>query len=77
MLVVTRKVGESIMIGDDVEISIVKLGDGSVKIGVEAPKDIKVLRKEIFEAVKSENKLAANINLDILKSIKSSENGED
>jgi carbon storage regulator len=66
MLVVTRKKGESILIGDDIEISINKIEDGSVKIAISAPKDIIILRKEVYEKVKEENKEAANKNIDIL-----------
>jgi carbon storage regulator len=66
MLVVTRKKGESILIGDDIEISINKIEDGNVKIAISAPKDIIILRKEVYEKVKEENKEAANKNVDIL-----------
>ena len=66
MLVVTRKKGESILIGDDIEISINKIEDGSVKIAILAPKDVTILRKEVYEKVKEENKEAINKNIDIL-----------
>lgn len=66
MLVVTRKKGESILIGDDIEISINKIEDGSVKIAISAPKDVTILRKEVYEKVKEENKEAINKNADIL-----------
>ena len=70
MLIITRKKGQSIMIGDDIEITVSKLDDGSVKLGIDAPKDMTILRKEIYEEVKKENKAAMNINMDILKSMK-------
>lgn len=70
MLVVTRKKGESILIGDNIEIKVTKIEDGSVKIAIEAPKDINIIRKEVFEKVKEENKQAINSNLDILKLLK-------
>lgn len=70
MLIITRKKGESLMIGDDIEITISKIEDGSVKIGIKAPKEVNILRKELLEEVKNENKSAANINLDLLKNIK-------
>lgn len=70
MLIVTRKKGESIMIGDDIEITISKIEDGSVKVGIVAPKDVNILRKELYEEVEKENKQAINIDLDILKNIK-------
>ncbi|SFC60546.1 carbon storage regulator CsrA [Clostridium uliginosum] len=70
MLIITRKKGESLMIGDDIEITIAKLDDGSVKLGINAPKDITILRKELYEEVKQENKEAMKINMDLLKNIK-------
>ncbi len=54
MLILTRKVGESIMIGDSVEVKILGLRAGQVKIGIEAPKDLKVHREEIFERIRAE-----------------------
>ncbi|EKQ51142.1 MULTISPECIES: carbon storage regulator CsrA [unclassified Clostridium] len=70
MLIITRKKGESLMIGDDIEITISKIDDGSVKIGIEAPKSVNILRKELYEQVEKENKVAMNINMDLLKGIK-------
>jgi carbon storage regulator len=55
MLVLTRKPNESIMIGDDVEVSVVEVRGDQVKLGITAPKDIKVHRKEIFLAIQNEN----------------------
>ncbi|MGN0026342.1 MAG: carbon storage regulator, partial [Clostridium sp.] len=46
MLVITRKKGESILIGDDIEITISKVEDGSVKLAINAPKEMTILRKE-------------------------------
>ncbi|EHJ01512.1 carbon storage regulator, CsrA [Clostridium sp. DL-VIII] len=70
MLIITRKKGESLMIGDDIEIVISKIDDGSVKIGINAPKDVSILRKEIYEEVEKENKEAVKFDINILKSIK-------
>ena len=70
MLIITRKKGESLMIGDNIEITISKIEDGSVKIGINAPKDIIVLRKELYEEIKDENKEAINIDMNLLKNIK-------
>lgn len=55
MLVLTRRPNESIMIGDDVEVSIVEVKGEQVKLGISAPKNIKVHRKEIFLAIQREN----------------------
>lgn len=47
MLVLTRRFGESIMIGDDIEVKILKITGNSIKIGIAAPKDVSVLRSEL------------------------------
>lgn len=65
MLVITRKKDESLLIGDDIEITVVKLEDGSVKLGISAPKDKTILRKEVYEKVKDENLNAISSNLDL------------
>ena len=70
MLIITRKKGESLMIGDDIEIVISKIDDGSVKIGIKAPKDISILRKELYEEVEQENKEAMKIDISMLGNIK-------
>ena len=69
MLVITRRNGESILIGDDIEISISKIEDGSVKLAIKAPKEMTILRKELYEEVQNENREATNINLELLKNI--------
>lgn len=69
MLVVTRKLGESILIGDNIEISITKIEDGSVKIGINAPKEMVILRKELYKEVESENIEAAKVDLTLLKKL--------
>ena len=55
MLVLTRKVDESIMIGDDAEVTVVEIKGDSVKLGISAPKEITVHRKEIYLAIQHEN----------------------
>ncbi|MGL5693689.1 MAG: carbon storage regulator CsrA [Peptostreptococcaceae bacterium] len=70
MLVITRKKDESILIGDDIEITVIKLDDGSVKLGINAPKEKTILRKEVYEKVKEENIKAISNNLDISKLLK-------
>ena len=70
MLVVTRKQGESILIGDDIEISVSKIEDGSVKIAIQAPREMAILRKELYKEVEKENIEAAKVNLDLLKDLK-------
>ncbi len=70
MLVITRKKGESLLIGDDIEIKISKIEDGSVKIAIDAPKDKVILRKEVYDNVKDENSKAITNKDDILKLFK-------
>ena len=67
MLVLSRKEKQSINIGDDIEIVILEIKDGSVKIGIQAPKNIKVYRKEIFDEIKDENSKAVNVDLGMVK----------
>ncbi|KGM97006.1 carbon storage regulator [Clostridium novyi A str. 4552] len=70
MLVVKRKKGESILIGDNIEINIVNIDNGAVKIAIEAPKEVTILRKELYKEVQEENKNAINIDMSILKTLK-------
>lgn len=70
MLAITRKKGESLLIGNDIEIKIVKVDNGSVKIAIDAPKEKVILRKEVYENVKKENSKAISKSEDILKLFK-------
>jgi carbon storage regulator len=54
MLILTRKVGEIIMIGDDIVVKVLGVRSGQVKIGIEAPRELPVHRHEIFERIRSE-----------------------
>lgn len=56
MLILNRKTGESIIIGDDIEMKILEVLDGRVKLGIEAPKSKTILRKEIYVMVIEENR---------------------
>ena len=70
MLVITRKKGESILLGDDIEITVVKADDGSVKLAISAPKNVTILRKELLNEVTEENKKATIFDSGLLKNIK-------
>lgn len=69
MLILTRKLDESIMIGNDIEIKVVKVAGSQVHIGIKAPKTIAVYRHELFEQVMNENKNAVQSTADNLNSI--------
>jgi len=58
MLVLSRKRGESIMIGDDVEITVLDIRGNKVRLGIAAPAEIPVHRKEVYEAIKQEGRLS-------------------
>lgn len=55
MLVLTRKIGEGIVIGDDVTIKIVDTKGGTVRIGIEAPRTKKIHRQEVYDRIRQEN----------------------
>lgn len=59
MLILSRKIDQKIKIGADITLSIIEIRGDQVKIGVEAPKSVKVFRQEVLEAIQSENIAAA------------------
>lgn len=59
MLVLTRKLGETIRIGDNITVKIVDLDGRHVKLGIEAPKSVAVNREEIYERIQRENRAAS------------------
>ena len=72
MLALTRKNGESIVIGNDVEITILDVKGDQVKLGISAPKSVPVYRKEIYLQIQEANKEAvtsAESNLDVLRGL--------
>ena len=58
MLILSRKIDEKIKICDNITITLIDVHGDKVKIGVEAPKNVKVFRQEVFDAIQSENKAA-------------------
>ena len=62
MLVLSRHRDESIMIGDDVVVTIVDIRGDKVRLGIDAPQDIPVHRQEVYEAIQRENQKAARLN---------------
>ncbi|MBC7319920.1 carbon storage regulator CsrA [bacterium] len=55
MLVLTRKRGQSIIVGDDIEVTILEIDRDHVKLGISAPKSVKVYRRELYEEIKKAN----------------------
>lgn len=62
MLVLTRKVGEQILIGEDIVVTVLDVRGESIKIGIDAPKGVKIQRQEVIEAVAEANRAAAAAN---------------
>jgi len=70
MLVLTRRRNESIVINDDIEITIIEVQNDQVRVGISAPKNVSIYRKELYTQIQEENKKAADsqsISLDELK----------
>lgn len=67
MLVLTRRLGESINVGDNIKITIVDIDGKQVKVGIEAPKEVPIFREEVYERIKEENIRAAQVSADDVK----------
>ena len=61
MLILTRKIGESIAIGDNIKVYVMEIKGRQVRLGIEAPTDTKVHREEVFQKILEENRLAAQV----------------
>jgi len=59
MLILARRIGESIIIGDQVEVSVVDIKGDQVKLGIAAPRSVPVFRREVYQAIQEENRRAA------------------
>ncbi|MBN2644229.1 MAG: carbon storage regulator CsrA [Desulfuromonadaceae bacterium] len=66
MLVLTRKVGEGIVIGDDVCLTVIEIKGGTIRLGIDAPKDKKIYRQEVYLQIQKENRAATSWNLEDL-----------
>ncbi len=62
MLIISRKLGESFFIGDDIEICLLEAQNDKIKIGISAPKSVKIMRKELLETKKTNRQAAQTAN---------------
>jgi carbon storage regulator len=69
MLVLSRQRDETIMIGDDIEVTVVDIRGDKVRLGINAPKEISVHRKEVYDAIRRENRAAAQLKPEDLSGI--------
>lgn len=76
MLILTRKQGESVAIGDDIKVTVVEIQGKQVKLGVKAPREISVHRQEVYEKIQEENIRAAQISADDLAGLDAAAAGE-
>jgi carbon storage regulator len=68
MLVITRRSGERVVLGDDITITVLEISGSTVRLGIDAPTEVPVYRHEIWLAVKAENQAAANTEVTSLPS---------
>lgn len=69
MLVLTRKIGESLMIGDDITITVIEASGQKVRVGIDAPSAVPVYRKEVWLQIRDENAAAASADPALLESL--------
>jgi len=69
LLILTRKVGESVAIGDDIQVSVIEIKGSQVKLGIRAPRDVTVHREEIYLKIQDENRRAAQVSTDALGTV--------
>ncbi len=77
MLVLSRQRDETIMIGDDIEITVVDIRGDKVRLGITAPPSVPVHRKEVYEAIKRENRDAARVDMKDLNKANDKLRGKD
>ena len=67
MLILTRKAGETIRIGDSITVTVVQLNDGQIKLGIDAPRSVAVHRGEVYDRIRVENKEASKASVENTK----------
>ena len=66
MLILSRRPGESVTLGDDIVVTVVSVNGNQVRLGINAPREVRVLRDEIYKAIREENQAAAKAHEQIL-----------
>ena len=69
MLILTRKLGENIRIGDNIRIVVLDIKGGQVKLGIDAPSSVAVHREEIYERIREENRRASGISTKAIREV--------
>ena len=69
MLILTRKAGESILIGDDIAITITSIDQNKVRVGIQSPVHIPIYREELYKKIQKENRAAAQIGKEEFESL--------
>ena len=69
MLALSRKPGESVIIGNDIEITILEVKGEQVMVGIKAPQSVAIYRKELFEQIQESNREASKISEDVMKNL--------
>ncbi|MDL2288413.1 carbon storage regulator CsrA [Oscillospiraceae bacterium OttesenSCG-928-F05] len=70
MLVLTRKTGQSLTLGDDIKVTVLSVDGDRVSIGIDAPRAVRIFRTELLEETRSINRESLNVSLDSLKKFK-------
>ncbi len=77
MLILTRRVGESIVVGDDIVLTVFEVRGDAVRIGIEAPRTVQVNRKEVYEEIQRANEQAVSTSDDALDALRGAIDSED
>ena len=70
MLVLTRKINQSITIGDDIKLTVLAIDGDRVSLGVSAPRDVKIFRSELLEETRTLNRESSTVGIEALKGLK-------
>jgi carbon storage regulator len=66
VLVLSRKLNETIKIGEDIEVTVLAIEGEQIKLGISAPRDVEIHRQEVYDAIQKENNEAANLSKDLI-----------